>query len=121
MNSAVIYVRSSTNKRTDIDRQIEECMELSQKNDLIVSETYTDIDSSYVERERLIQDCKARKIRSVIVYCMNRLSRNIEDLQILMKTFEDNAVKIFLCREDSSLMSSFQLGILKAMGYFALG
>ena len=116
MNSTVIYVRSSTNNRTDIDKQIENCTKFAQENMMVVIETYVDTNKFYLERKNLIQDCKSQKVRNVIVYSMDRLSRNIEDLQILTKTFEDNAVNIFLCREED--MNSFQLGILKAMTNF---
>ena len=50
---------------------------------------------------------------------MDRLTRNLEELEILMKMFEDNTVNIFLCKgEEASSLSSFQLGILEAMANF---
>ena len=83
---------------------------------MVVTETYVDTNKFTLERERLIRECKFQKVRNVIVYSMDRLTRNLEELEILTKTFEDNAVNIFLCREED--MNSFQLGILKAMTNF---
>ena len=119
MNSAVIYVRSSTNNRADIDKQIENCTKFAEENIMIVTETYVDTNKFTLERERLIQECKFQKVRNVIVYSMDRLTRNLEELEILMKMFEDNTVNIFLCKgEEASSLSSFQLGILEAMANF---
>ena len=42
MNSTVIYVRSSTNNRADIDRQIEKCTKFAEENMMVVTETYVD-------------------------------------------------------------------------------
>ena len=116
MNSAVIYVRSSTNNRACINRQIENCRKFSQDNRMVVLKTYIDTDTSFVQQESLTEDCKARKFRNVITYSLDRLSRNSQDVTILLKTFEENNVKIFFSTENIRVpLSSFQIGILESM------
>ena len=116
MNSAMIYVRSSTNNKECINRQIENCRKFAQENRMVILETYVDTDTSFVQQESLIEDCKARKFRNVITYSLDRLSRNSQDVTILLKTFEENNVKIFFSTENIRVpFSSFQIGILESM------
>ena len=116
MNSAVIYVRSSTNNRACIATQIKNCTKFAQENNLHVAKTYIEIDSSYIQRERVIKGYRSQKFRNIIIYSMDRLSRHAGDLKVLMKTFEENTVSIFLSKENACPpMSSFQIGILEVM------
>lgn len=100
-NSAVIYVRDSTNNRASIDTQIEHCRKFAEEKNMCVLETYVDIDSSYVEQKRLIHDSEEEKFQNVVIYAMNRLSREVSDCIRVLKIFEDNNIKLFMASEKS--------------------
>lgn len=98
-NSAVIYVRASTNNRASIDTQIEDCRKFADEKNMCVLETYVDIDSSYVEQKRLIHDSGEEKFQNIVIYSLNRLSREASDCIRALKIFEDNNIKLFLASE----------------------
>jgi len=85
MATAVIYARYSSEKQREesIEGQIRKCTEYAARNGITIIESYIDraISGKTDERpafQQLIADSAKKKFDTVLVYALNRFSRNIE-------------------------------------------
>jgi site-specific DNA recombinase len=100
-----IYVRVSTEEQAksgySLPDQIRRCTEKA--NSLAVKEYIDDgYSGEFLERpalEKLRNDLRIGLIRTVIVYDLDRLSRETDHLLILVKEFEKKATLIFVTNE----------------------
>ena len=106
----VAYMRVSTEKQAEegngLDSQKRDILDYAKRNNIIIRDWY--IDDGYtgtnMDRpalQRLISDCYAKNIDTVISFKMDRLSRGMVDgLYIIEKIFIPNGVK-FECVHDA--------------------
>ncbi len=95
MNNAVIYTRFSCNRQetgASIETQLEKCLLQAQLTDAVVVETIMDRGQSAKNLDRegiqtLINLVKTKQVNQVIIYRLDRLSRNVSDLNTLIQLF----------------------------------
>ena len=84
---------------------------------------YTDqMSGSKLERpslQRLLADIRAGKVDVVLVYRVDRLSRNMRHLQALIEVFEENQVSFTSATEPFDTSNSMGRMILNILGVFA--
>ena len=106
----VAYMRVSTEKQAEegngLDSQKRDILAWAEKNEYVIKEWYVDdgYTGSNMNRpalQRLISDCYSKKIKNVIAFKLDRLSRSmIDGLYIIEKIFMPNGVN-FKCVHDS--------------------
>lgn len=106
----VAYLRVSTEKQAEegngLDSQRRDIQLFAGKNDMLISDWY--IDDGYTGAnmnrpalQRLINDCYSKKVKNVVAFKLDRLSRSMVDgIYIIEKIFIPNGVN-FQCVHDS--------------------
>ena len=106
---AVIYARySSDNQREEsIEGQIRECTAFAEKNGITILKHY--IDRAYSaktdnrpEFQRMIRDCKEKLFDMILVWKLDRFSRNRYDSIIYKHTLKKNGVRLVSVNEPIS-------------------
>ena len=129
MQECVAYMRVSTEKQAEegngLESQKRDIENYCQKNDLIILDWY--IDDGYTgsnmnrpELQRLINNCLKHKIKCVIAFKLDRLSRSMVDgLYIIERIFQANDI-VFKCVHDSvSYDSPMEQAYTQMMAVFA--
>lgn len=103
---AVIYARySSHNQREEsIEGQVRECKEFAARNNIVIINEYIDraISGKTDHRpsfQRLINDSEKRKFDAVIMYTLDRFTRNRYDSAIYKAKLKKNGVKIYYAKQ----------------------
>ena len=104
MNSCVIYARySSDNQREEsVEGQIRECNEYAQKKGYTVINTYVDraISGKSAENrsafQQMIDDSKAGLFDVILVWKIDRFSRDKYDSVVYKHTLKKNGVMLYL-------------------------
>lgn len=125
----VAYMRVSTEKQAEegngLDSQRRDIENFCRKNELIVSEWY--IDDGYTganmdrpELQRLVNDCSRRRVKCVVAFKLDRLSRSmIDGLYLIERVFQPNNI-VFKCVHDSvSYDSPMEQAYTQMMAVFA--
>lgn len=125
----VAYIRVSTEKQVEegngLDSQKRDIQAYAEKNGMLISEWY--IDDGYTGAnmnrpalQRLINDCYAKRVKNVIAFKLDRLSRSMVDgIYIIEKIFMPNNVN-FQCVHDSiSYDSPMEQAYTQMMAVFA--
>ena len=106
----VAYMRVSTEKQAEegngLDSQRRDIENFCRKNELIVSDWY--IDDGYTganmdrpELQRLVNDCSRKRVKCVVAFKLDRLSRSmIDGLYLIERVFQPNNI-LFKCVHDS--------------------
>ena len=81
---AVIYARFSSHNQTEqsIEEQIRVCKEYAEKNDIVIVDTYIDramtgTNDNRPDFQQMIKDSASKEWQNIIVYKLDRFSRNI--------------------------------------------
>lgn len=125
----VAYMRVSTEKQAEegngLESQKRDILDYCSKNELIVTDWY--VDDGYTganmnrpELQRLVTDCKHKRISCIVAFKLDRLSRNmIDGLYMIEKIFQPNGVQ-FKCVHDSvSYDSPMEQAYTQMMAVFA--
>lgn len=125
----VAYMRVSTEKQAEegngLDSQKRDIENFCRKNELIISDWY--IDDGYTganmdrpELQRLVNDCSRKKVKCVVAFKLDRLSRSmIDGLYLIERVFQPNNI-IFRCVHDSvSYDSPMEQAYTQMMAVFA--
>ena len=119
MKREAIYARQSVEKKDSlsIDGQIKQCeLMLKKENPLVYKdEGFSGKNTDRPALKRLIQDIELGKIEKVIVYKLDRISRNITDFYKLYEIMEKNKCEFVSTSEyfdTSSAMGRAMMGIL---------
>lgn len=125
----VAYMRVSTEKQAEegngLDSQRRDIENYCRKNELIVSDWY--IDDGYTganmerpELQRLVNDCSRKRVKCVVAWKLDRLSRSmIDGLYLIERVFQPNNI-IFKCVHDSvSYDSPMEQAYTQMMAVFA--
>ncbi|MCK1187768.1 recombinase family protein [Streptococcus uberis] len=131
MAKVAIYARVSTLNQADegysIQGQVESLTKYCEAMSWTIHDTYIDAGFSGGKLERpeinrLINDVKLKKFDTVLVYKLDRLSRNVKDTLFLVKEiFTDNDIHFVSLKENidtSSAMGSLFLTLLSAIAEF---
>lgn len=129
MMECVAYMRVSTEKQAEegngLESQKRDIENYCRRNELIVTDWY--IDDGYTganmnrpELQRLISDCGNKKVKCVVAFKLDRISRSmIDGLYMIERIFQPNNV-IFKCVHDSvSYNSPMEQAYTQMMAVFA--
>ena len=107
MKTAVIYARYSSDNQNEqsIDGQLRVCREYAQKNGILILDTYVDramtgTNDNRPDFQRMLKDSARHKWEIVLVYKLDRFSRNKYETAIHKKTLRDNGVKVVSATEN---------------------
>ncbi len=103
MKKAVIYARISDdreNTRAGVDRQVEDCTQLIERNGWELAGTYVDNDRGAYsgkrrpEWERLTAAVEAGSVDVIVAYGADRLTRHVRELEDLVDLVESTGTRI---------------------------
>lgn len=113
-----IYARQSVDKKdsVSIETQIEKCEYITKGNvETYKDKGYSGKNTDRPALERLLKDIKANKISRVIVYRLDRISRNITDFYNLYSIMQEHGTEFLSVNENfdtSNPMGRAMMGIL---------
>lgn len=106
MKTAVIYARYSLDNQSEqsIEGQLRVCNEYAQKNNILILGTYIDramtgTNDNRPDFQKMIKDNNRREWELVLVYKLDRFSRNKYEMAVHKKTLKDNGVKVISATE----------------------
>ncbi len=124
MKTAVIYARYSSDKQTEqsIEGQVRVCQDYANRNSIVIVDKYIDravtgTNDNRKDFQRMLKDSAKRKWDYVLVYKLDRFSRDQYETVIHKKTLKDNGVKLISVMEnipdspEGALMESVIVGI----------
>lgn len=107
LKTAVIYARYSCDKQTEqsIEGQLRVCQDYAKSHDILILDTYIDqaISGTTDNRaafQRMIKDSNRKEWDYVLVYKLDRFSRDKYATAIHKKTLRDNGVKVLSAMEN---------------------
>ena len=107
LKTAVIYARYSSDKQTEqsIEGQLRVCKDYAQRNDIVILDTY--IDRAMTGKndhrgsfQRMMKDSHKRQWDYVLVYKLDRFSRNKYETAMHKKTLRDNGIRLLSAMEN---------------------
>ncbi len=106
MKTAVIYARYSSNNQTEqsIEGQLRVCNQYAEQHGILILDTYIDramtgTNDNRADFQRMIKDSSKREWDYVIVYKLDRFSRDKYATAVHKKTLKDNGVKLLSAAE----------------------
>ena len=107
MKTGTIYARYSSNNQTEqsIEGQIRVCREFAQRNGIVIVSTYIDrattgTNDNREQFQKMLKDSDKKSFDYVLVYKLDRFSRNKYEMAIHRKHLKDNGVKILSAMEN---------------------
>ena len=107
MKTAVIYARYSSEKQTEqsIEGQLHICYDYAKRNDITVVNEYIDramtgTNDNRKAFQQMLKDSNKKAWDYVLVYKLDRFSRNKYETAIHKKTLRDNGVKLLSAMEN---------------------
>jgi len=107
MKTAVIYARYSSDSQSEqsIEGQLRVCEEYAERNNIIILDTYIDramtgTNDNRPDFQRMIKDSAKKEWDFVIVYKLDRFSRNKYETAKNKKALKDNGVKLLSAMEN---------------------
>ncbi len=107
MKTAAIYARYSSDSQTEqsIEGQLRVCEEYAQKNNILILNTYIDramtgTNDNRPDFQRMLKDSSRHEWDYVLVYKLDRFSRNKYESTIHKRTLKNNGVKLLSAMEN---------------------
>lgn len=107
MKKCVIYARYSSDRQTEqsIEGQLHVCQEFAKRNDIIIVAQYIDramtgTNDKREEFQRMLKDSDKHPWDYVLIYKLDRFSRNKYEMAIHRKHLKDNGIKILSAMEN---------------------
>ena len=107
MNTAVIYARYSSERQTEqsIEGQLRVCNDYAQRHNIKIVDTYIDramtgTNDNRAAFQKLLKDSNKKAWNYVLVYKIDRFSRNKYEMAIHKKTLRDNGIKLLSAMEN---------------------
>ena len=107
MKTAVIYARYSSDNQTEqsIEGQLRVCEQYAKNNDIVILKTYIDramtgTNDNRPDFQQMIKDSSSKEWQNVIVYKLDRFSRNKYETAKYKKILKDNGVKLISAMEN---------------------
>lgn len=109
MKTAVIYARYSSDRQTEqsIEGQVRVCKEYAKQNNILIIDQYIDramtgTNDNRAAFQKMLKDSYKRQWNYILVYKLDRFSRNKYESTIHKKTLRDNGVTILSAMENLS-------------------
>ena len=106
MKTAVIYARYSSDSQSEqsIEGQLRVCQEYAKNNDILLLDTYIDramtgTNDNRADFQRMMKDSARNSWDYVLVYKIDRFSRNKYETAIHKKTLRDNGTRLLSATE----------------------
>lgn len=106
MQTAVIYARYSSENQTEqsIEGQLRVCTEYAKTHDILILDTYIDramtgTNDNRPDFQRMIKDSAKREWNFVLVYKIDRFSRNKFEMATHKKTLKDHGTRVLSATE----------------------
>ncbi len=107
MKTAVIYARYSSDNQTEqsIEGQLRVCEQYAKNNDILILKTYIDramtgTNDNRPDFQQMIKDSANKEWQNIIVYKLDRFSRNKYETAKYKKILKDNDVKLLSAMEN---------------------
>lgn len=107
MKKAVIYARYSSDRQIEqsIEGQLRVCNDYAARNDILVVDTYIDramtgTNDNRANFQRMLRDSNKKAWDVVLVYKLDRFSRNKYEMAVHKKTLRDNGIKLVSATEN---------------------
>lgn len=107
MKTAVIYARYSSDSQSEqsIDGQLRVCEEYAQRNNILILNTYIDramtgTNDNRPDFQKMIKDSNRREWDYVLVYKLDRFSRNKYESTMHKRTLKNNGVTLLSAMEN---------------------
>lgn len=107
MKTAVIYARYSSDRQTEqsIDGQVRVCNDYAERNDILIVSQYIDRATTGTNDNRdafqqMMKDSDKKAWDYVLVYKLDRFSRNKFEMAMHRKHLKDNGIKILSAMEN---------------------
>jgi len=107
MKTAVIYARYSSERQTEqsIEGQLRVCQDYADRNDILIVDTYIDramtgTNDNRKDFQRMLKNCSKQAWDYVLVYKLDRFSRNKYEMAMHKKTLRDNGIKLLSAMEN---------------------
>ena len=107
MKTAVIYARYSSDNQTEqsIEGQLRVCEQYAKNNDILILKTYIDramtgTNDNRPDFQQMIKDSVNKEWQNIIVYKLDRFSRNKYETAKYKKILKDNGVKLLSAMEN---------------------
>ncbi len=107
MKTAVIYARYSSDNQTEqsIEGQLRVCQDYAKRNDILILNTYIDramtgTNDKRPDFQQMIKDSYEKQWDFVLVYKLDRFSRNKYESVVHKKTLKENGVKLISAMEN---------------------
>ena len=107
MNTAVIYARYSSDSQSEqsIEGQLRVCEDYAKAHDILILDTYIDramtgTNDNRPDFQRMIKDSAKRQFDYVLVYKLDRFSRDKYATAIHKRTLKNNGVKVLSAMEN---------------------
>lgn len=107
MKTAVIYARYSSDNQNEqsIEGQLRVCQDYAQRNDILILNTYIDramtgTNDNRPDFQKMIKDSSNKEFEYIIVYKIDRFSRNKYETAKYKKILKDNGVKMLSAMEN---------------------
>ncbi|MBS7401468.1 MAG: recombinase family protein [Eubacteriales bacterium] len=101
MKTAVVYARYSSDNQTEqsIEGQLRVCEQYAKNNDILILDTYIDramtgTNDNRPDFQRMIKDSSNHEWQYILVYKIDRFSRNKYETAKYKKILKDNGVKL---------------------------
>ncbi len=107
MKTAVIYARYSSDSQSEqsIEGQLRVCEQYAKNNDILILNTYIDramtgTNDNRPDFQKMIRESNSKEFESIIVYKIDRFSRNKYETAKYKKILKDNGVKLLSATEN---------------------
>lgn len=107
MKKAVVYARYSSDNQTEqsIEGQLRVCEQYAKNNDIVILKTYIDramtgTNDNRPDFQQMIKDSSKKEWEHIIVYKLDRFSRNKYETAKYKKILKDNGVKLLSAMEN---------------------
>ncbi len=107
MKTAVVYARYSSDNQTEqsIEGQLRVCEQYAKNNDILILDTYIDramtgTNDNRPDFQRMIKDSSNHEWQYILVYKIDRFSRNKYETAKYKKILKDNGVKLLSAMEN---------------------
>ena len=107
MKKAVVYARYSCDKQTEqsIEGQLRVCEDYAKANDIVIADKYIDqamsgTNDNRPDFQRMLRDSRKKQWNYVLVYKLDRFSRDKYESVIHKRTLRNNGVKVLSVMEN---------------------
>lgn len=96
MERTVAYIRTATDNLEQLENQQASILKYVNENNIHMIKQFKDIavPSKGVRQKQMLEYIKENKVDQILVYSLDRLGRNIEDVKNILDEINENGTKI---------------------------